>query len=294
MALKERGAEQAAAMPLTDHLRELRSRLVKSGIAIAIGMVIGWIYYDQLFEWLSAPFMGAVDQARDEGRVVTLALTGVADPFVLQMQVAAVAGVVLSAPVWLYQLWRFVTPGLHRNERRWAVGFVAVAFPLFLAGVALAYAVLPLGLQVLLGFTPENVENIVSVDRYLSFFLRTILVFGVGFLVPLMLVLLNFAGVLSGRRLLSWWRWIIVAVIVFAAVATPTGDPINLLLLAGPILLLVAVAVGISVLNDRRRARRRARSEPDFAAYGDDETSPLDEEPSPLDDEPLDPEPDDR
>ena len=277
MALKERGADRTAAMPLTEHLRELRSRLVKAGIAIAIGMVIGWIYYPQIFAWLSAPFSAAVDQARSEGRQVTLALTGVADPFVLQMQIAAVTGVVLAAPVWLYQLWRFVTPGLHRNERRWAIGFAAVATPLFLAGVALAYLVLPLGLQVLLGFTPENVENIVSVDRYLSFFLRTVLVFGVGFLVPLLLVLLNFAGVLPGRRLLSWWRWIILAVVLFAAVATPTGDPINLLLLAGPILVLVGIAVVVCLLNDRRRARRRRGSEPDYASLDDDEISPLDE-----------------
>ncbi len=277
MALKEREADASAAMPLTEHLRELRSRLVRSGIAIALGMVVGWIYYEQIFRWLSAPFEGAVQQAQEEGRDVTLALTGVADPFVLQMQIAAVTGVVLAAPIWLYQLWRFVTPGLHKNERRWAIGFVAVATPLFFAGVALAYLVLPLGLQVLLGFTPENVENIVSVDRYLSFFLRTVLVFGVGFLIPLLLVLLNFAGVLSGRKLLGWWRWIVLIVILFAAVATPTGDPINLLLLAGPMLLLVAVAVGIALLNDRRRARRRRRSgEIDYAEYGDDETTPLD------------------
>jgi sec-independent protein translocase protein TatC len=264
-------------MPLTEHLRELRSRLVKSGIAIALGMVIGWVYYAELFAWLSAPFMGAVEDAREQGREVTLALTGVADPFVLQMQVAAVAGLVLSAPVWLYQLWRFVTPGLHGHERRWALGFVAVAAPLFFGGVFLAYTVLPLGLEVLLGFTPENVENIVSVDRYLSFFLRTVIVFGVGFLVPLLLVLLNFAGVLTGKRLISWWRWIIVCIILFSAIATPTGDPINLLLLAGPILILVAIAVGICVLNDRRRARR-ARSEPDYSELDDDETSPLDDQ----------------
>lgn len=284
-AKADRIEEPPAAMPLTEHLRELRSRLVKAGIAIALGMVVGWVYYEQLFAWLSAPFSGAVEQARAEGREVTLALTGVADPFVLQMQIAAMAGVVLASPVWLYQLWRFVTPGLHRHERRWAFAFVAVATPLFLAGVALAYAVLPLGLQVLLGFTPDNVENIVSVDRYLSFFLRTVLVFGVGFLVPLILVLLNFAGVLPGRRLLGWWRWIILGVMLFAAVATPTGDPINLVLLAGPILILVAIAVGIALLNDRRRARRRA-SDPDFTDYSDlddDEASPIDPEPSPID-----------
>lgn len=273
MAIEER--ERSGAMPLTEHLRELRSRIVKSAIALVLGMIVGWVFYPQLFAWLSAPFNAVVEQARADGRDVTLALTGVADPFILQVQIAAVAGLILSAPVWLYQLWRFVTPGLHKNERRWALGFVAVAVPLFLAGVGLAYWVLPLGLDILFGFTPENVENIVSVDRYLSFFLRTILVFGVGFLTPLLIVLLNFAGVLSGKRLVSWWRWIIFTVFVFAAVATPTGDPINLILLAGPILLLVVIAVGIALLNDRRRARRGG-GEPDYSSFDDDEASPLD------------------
>lgn len=271
-------------MPLTEHLRELRNRLVKSGIAIVIGMAIGWIYYPQLFAWVSAPFASVVAQAQADGHEVTLALTGVADPFVLQIQLSAVAGVVLASPIWLYQLWRFVTPGLHGHERRWAIGFAAAATPLFGAGVILAYTVLPYGLQVLFGFTPEGVENIVSVDKYLSFFIRTILIFGVGFLVPLLLVLLNFAGVLTGRRLLGWWRWIIIIVLVFAAVATPTGDPINLLLLAVPILLLVMVALGVCLLNDRRRARRRKGTDIDYTTLDDDETSPLDDTPSPLDD----------
>ena len=272
-------------MPLVDHLRELRSRLIKSGLALAAGMVIGWIYYPQIFAWLSTPFEAVVAQAQAEGREVTLALTGVADPFVLQVQVAALAGVLLSSPVWLYQLWRFVTPGLHRHEKRWAIGFVVVALPLFAGGVALAYLVLPLGLEILFGFTPENVENIVSVDRYLSFFIRTVIVFGVGFLAPLLLVLLNFAGVLSGKRLLSWWRWIIFVVFVFAAVATPTGDPINLVLLAGPVLALVVLAIVVSLLNDRRRARKR-RGEPDYLEWSDDEASPIPDEATALDDEP--------
>ena len=266
-------------MPLAEHLRELRSRLVKSGIAIVAGMVIGWILYPTIFALLSAPFEGAVAQAQAEGRDVTLALTGVTDPFVLQLQVAAIAGIVISSPVWLYQLWRFVTPGLHKHERRWGIAFVAVATPLFAAGTVLAYLVLPIGLEILLGFTPENVENIVSVDRYLSFFLRTVVVFGVGFLTPLLIVTLNFAGVLSGKRLVSWWRWIIFAVFIFAAIATPTGDPINLALLAGPILLLVVVAIGISLLNDKRRARK-GLLEPDYEQWDDDEASPLDTSPS--------------
>ena len=115
MAVKE---QAPAAMPLTEHLRELRSRLVKSVIAFVAGMTVGWIYYSEIFAWISAPFTDAIQQARGEGRTITLALTGVADPFVLQLQIAAVTGLVLSSPVWLYQLWRFVTPGLHKHERR--------------------------------------------------------------------------------------------------------------------------------------------------------------------------------
>jgi sec-independent protein translocase protein TatC len=277
VAVQEKGSNAQAAMPLTEHLRELRSRLLKSAIAVVLGMIVGWIAYPTIFDLLSQPFEGAVAQAQAEGRDVTLALTGVTDPFVLQLQVAAIAGLILSAPVWLYQLWRFVTPGLHKHEKRWGIAFVAVAFPLFLAGTVLAYMVLPIGLEILLGFTPENVENIVSVDRYLSFFLRTVVVFGVGFLTPLLIVTLNFAGILSGKRLLSWWRWIIFTVFIFAAVATPTGDPINLILLAGPILLLVVIAVGIALLNDRRRARK-GLAQPDYQAWDDDETSPLNED----------------
>jgi sec-independent protein translocase protein TatC len=149
-----------------------------------------------------------------------------------------------------------------------------VATPLFAAGVWMAYSVLPIGLNLLFGFTPDGVANIVSVDRYLSFFLRMILVFSVGFIAPLVLIALNMAGILTGRRLLSWWRWIIFVVFIFAAVATPTGDPINMALLATPILLLVTIAIIFSMLNDRRRARKRRR-EPDYSTLADDELSPL-------------------
>lgn len=262
-------------MPLTEHLRELRSRLVKSGIAILIGMVIGWLLYTPIFEWISAPFNEVVAQARADGREITLALTGVADPFVLQLQVAAVAGLIISSPVWLYQLWRFITPGLHKHERRWGLAFVLVATPLLAAGVLLAYAVLPIGLGILFGFTPDGVANIVGVDRYLSFFLRMVMVFAIGFLAPLVLIGLNMAGILSGKRLLSWWRWIIFLVFIFAAVATPTGDPINMSLLAAPILVLVTIAIVFSLLNDRRRARRKG-ADIDYSTLDDDELSPLD------------------
>ena len=268
------GSPTSASMPLVEHLRELRGRVLKVGLALVLGMVVGWIYYAEIFSFLAKPFENVVAAAQAEGRDVTLALTGVADPFVLQVQVSALAGLLLSSPIWLYQLWRFVTPGLHKHERRWGIAFVIVAVPLFATGVALAYLVLPYGLEILFGFTPDNVENIVSVDRYLSFFIRTVVVFGVGFLMPLMLVLLNFAGVLTGQRLISWWRWIIFVVFIFAAVATPTGDPINLVLLAGPMLILIVIAIGVCLLNDRRHARRRG-NESQYDAWDDDEISPL-------------------
>lgn len=265
-------ADRAGEMPLREHLVELRSRLVKSLMAVVVGMAVAWIYYDEIFAVIRAPFDTVVAAAEAEGREMTLAFTGVADPFVMQLKVAGVAGVLLATPVWLYQLWSFVTPGLHRNERRWALGFAMVATPMFLAGAFLAYTFLPRGLEILLGFTPENIENIISVDRYLSFFLRMMLVFGLGFLLPILVVGLNFAGVLTARRLWSWWRYIVVGVVVFAAAATPTGDPFNLALLAVPMLLLMLVAGVVCWANDRRRARR-SPAEPQ---WGDDETSPLD------------------
>ena len=268
--------DPGGAMPLSEHLRELRSRLFKALIAIAIGTALAWIYYDPIFAAIRAPFDSVIEAAEAAGRDVTLEFTGVADPFVMQLKVAGVAGLVLSSPFWLYQLWRFVTPGLHANERRWALAFVAVATPLFLAGMGLAYAVLPKGLDILLGFTPENVENIVSVDRYLSFFLRMLLVFGFGFLIPLVIVALNLVGLLSAATLTAWWRWGVLGTVVFAAMATPTGDPFNLMLLAVPLLALLGIAWLFCWVNDRRRARRRAAQ----PQWDDDETSPI-EDPEP-------------
>lgn len=255
------------AMPLAEHLRELRTRIIRSLLAIAAGMVLAWSFYTQIFDILRTPFDAVM------GPHVTLALTGVADPFTLQIQVAAMGGVLVASPVWLYQLWRFITPGLRSNERRWALGFVAIAVPLMAGGAWLAYSVMPIGLQVLFGFTPDGVQNIVGVDRYLSFFFRMLLVFAIGFLAPLVLVLLNFANLLRGRTLVRSWRYIVLGTMVFGAVATPTGDPVNLLLLSGPILALLFLAIGITLLNDRRRRRRGLLV--DFDQWADDEQSPL-------------------
>lgn len=269
----KRGASKGS-MTLTGHLYELRSRLFKSAIAFFLGATIGWIYYDQIFAFLSAPVEQVVQQARLNGQNVQLTITDITGAFTLQLQVAALTGLILASPVWIYQLWRFITPGLHKHERRYAVAFAAVAVPLFLFGVVLAYVFLPGALGVLFSFTPENVANFQPVDSYLAFFTRMVIVFGVGFLTPLILVALNMFGVLTGKKLASWWRFIIFGVFIFAAVATPTADPFNLCLLAVPVLVLVGAALIFCFLNDRRRARKHS-ADPEYSQWADDETSPL-------------------
>ncbi len=272
----------AGSMTLTEHLRELRSRLVKSILAIAVGMTVGWILYDPIFAVLSHPINQVIAEAQARGQTVQVIVLGVGEAFTLKLKISAVVGLLIASPVWLYQLWRFVTPGLHKHERRSAYIFVAVSLPLFMCGVVLAYIFLPKGLNLLFGFTPENVGNFVEVSKYLSFFLRTVFVFGLAFLTPVILVGLNLVGVLSGKRLASWWRGIIFAVFIFAAVATPSGDPISMLVLAGPVLGLVALAILVCMLNDRRRARNNP--EADYDQWSDDEASPFpDREDPPLD-----------
>ena len=273
-------------MTLIEHLRELRNRLFWSFVAIALGTVVGWIFYNRLFTFIAQPLLDASNQLVEEGHnKPILSLTGVADAFNLKLQVSLAAGIILTSPFWIYQLLRFVTPGMHKNERRWAAVFGGAAVPLFLAGVAVAYLSMPHVLGAFLGFTPSQANNIIDVENYVSFLLQISLAFGVGFLAPVVVVALNAIGVLSARRFASWWRWVLFFVLVFAAVATPTGDPFNMLLFATPLLVLMVVAFAICWLNDRRRARRDARN--GFADLSDDETSPLDLTAEPV--EPVDP-----
>lgn len=264
--------DRGGSMSLIDHLRELRARLFKSSAAILVGAVVSWIYYEQIFAVIRRPYDELLTQARSEGKTVILAITGVSDAFSLQLKISVFGGLLLTSPIWLFQLWRFLAPGLSRQEKKWSYGFALVATPLFLAGCALGYFVLPKSLALFFGFTPANTTNIYSVDTYLSFVLQFVVFFGIGFLIPLIFVMLNFAGILSGRRLLGWWRGLIFGTFVFAAVATPSGDGVAMLLLAVPLLLLVGLALGISLLNDRRRRRRRERLGP---MWDDDEMSPL-------------------
>jgi len=187
----------------------------------------------------------------------------------IQLKLCALSGVILSSPIWLYQIWAFVLPGLHRNERRWTMLFVAIAGPLFAAGVAIGYYVLPKGLEVLISFTPADMANLNDFNDFFSFTVRMLLVFGVAFEIPFFVVLLNLAGVISGRALARHRPWIIIGTFVFAAVATPSTDPISMLFLAFPMLALFLLSEVIARLVDRRRGRRQT------SQWADDEASSL-------------------
>jgi sec-independent protein translocase protein TatC len=270
-------ADPEGRMTLVEHLRELRNRVLWSLLAIAAGAVVGWVFYDRIFGTVARPFFDAADELRREGKSPILSVTGISDAFNLRLQVAMATGVVLASPVWIYQMLRFVTPGLHKNERRWASVFGGAAVPLFLSGVAVAYFALPHVLGAFLGFTPTGLHPIIDVETYVGFLLQIALSFGIGFLAPVVVVALNAIGVLSARRFASWWRWVLFFTLIFAAIATPTTDPINMLLFAAPLLALMAVAFAICWANDRRRDRRD-RLTP-WADVPDDEASPLGADP---------------
>ncbi|WP_269855015.1 twin-arginine translocase subunit TatC [Streptomyces sp. RPT161] len=250
-------------MPLADHLRELRSRLVKSLLAIGLVAVVAFIYHDQLAAFLTEPLLKSVgckasfqDIAKHGEHCATLNINGLLGPFSILLKVGLMAGVVAASPVWLYQVWAFLAPGLHKHEKRYALSFVGAGFPLFLIGAWFAYTIIPTTAKALLSLTPDHVTNLVPLDGYLDLLVRMVLVFGLSFELPLLLVLLNFGGVLSGRRMLGWWRWMVMGITVFSAIAVPSPDPLSMLALAAPICALFFLAVGISMLHDKRKARR--------------------------------------
>lgn len=255
-------------MALADHLRELRARLLMVVLTLIAGIVVAWFFYGTLFDFLLDPYQQARVKLEAEGVRTEPVISGVATSLLLQLKISALAAVVATSPFWLYQIWAFVTPGLHAHERRWTKLFSLVAGPLFLAGVAVGYYVLPKGMEVLIGFTPSAIQSLVDFNTYFSFIIRMLLVFGISFEIPLFVVLLNLAGVVSGKALAAYRPWIVVGTFVFAAVATPSTDPFSMVMLAIPMTLLFLVSETIARFNDRRRARSR----------GDDDVSGLDDE----------------
>ena len=251
------GNIESAKMPLLEHLREFRKRVVRSAIAISVASLIGWFFYNEIITKLAQPVCDlATAQRTGSDTCGSLYINGVLGPLNLQIKVALLTGVILSAPVWLYQLWAFIAPALHRKEKRNSIFFFIAATPFFAAGTYLGYSVLPVAIKVLFGFTPQSLTNLVRFDDYLDFVMRAILLFGIAFELPVFLVTFNLIGFLSGATILRPWRIWVFSIVLFVAGFTPSADPLSMILLAVPLIMLYLISGVFALWNDRRRAKK--------------------------------------
>ena len=277
-----------ATMTLVAHLTELRNRVLKALLALLIATAVSfWWYEHGLGEFIRAPYCNLPADLRygDSDTGCGLLITDVFGGVFIRLKVSFLAGAVLSAPFWLYQLWAFITPGLKRNEKRYGISFVAVSTVLFAGGAVLDYISLAAGLELLLSLAGDGVVIALTAQDYIGFVLSLLVAFGVSFELPLIAIALNLVGILSYEVLAKSRRWIFFLTVVFAAFITPTQDPFTMLLMAGPMILLFELAIQGARIVDKRRAKRDAAEH--FHDLSDDEASPLDASPSPLD-EPVD------
>ena len=256
--LKPPKAGPDGSMSLFEHIAELRYRLIIMALTVLVGTIVAWFFRDILTDIIFRPYelAAAALKAKNPDANITLVNNGVASPFTLALKVSALAGILVTSPVLLYQLWAFVVPGLLAKEKKWTLIFIGSATPLFLAGVAVGYYVMPKGLVVLLGFTENGIANLQDVNQFLSFLMRFMLVFGIAFLIPEVVLILNIVGVLKAKYLSKYRSIIIFGTFVFGAVATPSTDPFSMLALAVPMTVLFIVAEVIAHILDRRKARR--------------------------------------
>ncbi len=257
-------------MPLREHLRELRTRLVKAGLAIIAGAVVGWFCYDWVFAQLLLPLTQVSKQYH---LPATINFNNIMEPFNMKLRMSVYLGLVFASPIWLYQVWAFIVPGLTKRERRYAIGFVVAGVPLLFGGIYLAWLTLPNAVSFFGSQAPPGASLFQTADEYLTFVTRLMLAFAIAMLLPLLLVALNMAGVLSHERMAKAWRVAVFLIFLFAAVASPTPDAGSMILLALPMVALYVIAVGIAWWIDRRRSAREAASP--FADLSDDEASEL-------------------
>ena len=217
------------------------------------GAVVGWMIFDQVFDLLQAP---VVRYAAENHSNTTINFGSVTGAFDLRMQTSIFLGVLLASPFWLYNLWAFITPGLKKKERRYTITFLGTAVPLFVAGCWLAWVSLPYFIASLISFTPSGAANVINANEYVLFTIRVLLVFGIAFVLPAVLVLLNFIGILSAASILKSWRLAVFISAIIAALATPVSDPMSMLLVMIPMTVLYFLSAGIASIHDKRAAKR--------------------------------------
>ncbi|NUT35475.1 MAG: twin-arginine translocase subunit TatC [Hamadaea sp.] len=262
-------------MTLVEHIRELRNRLTKAVLAVVVGFFVAFYFSDTVFDFIQKPYCDLNLAGDGTCDFVVLKAT---DPLLMSMKIGLWGGLFLTAPIWLYQLWAFIAPGLHKHERKWAYLFGAISVPLFFGGAVLASLVVSKGLEFLLTHGAVQASSL-EASSYLTFVTNLVLLFGLSFEFPVLLLLLNFTGLVSGKRMLGWWRAAIVVFFAFAAVTTPDPGPFGMTLLAAALSVLYFIAVGIAILNDKRKARKERKS---FGDLGDDQASQLEYDPEPI------------
>lgn len=242
-------------MSLGEHLVEFRRRLFLSVAGIAITAVGGFFIADFVWAALSAPLEIV---AESSSRLAQINYTSISEAFDTKLAIAITVGVVVSSPLWLWQIWAFITPALVRKEKVYAVGFLVSAIPLFLSGCAAGWWVFPHVVEVMTGFAPDGTTTLLTARYYLDFSIKFILAIGIGFVLPVFLVLLNFTGVMSAATIIKGWRWAILLITLFTAIATPAADVLSMFLLAIPMVILYYLAAFIALIHDRRKAKKDA------------------------------------
>lgn len=240
-------------MSLGGHLRELRSRLYWSALFVALASIGGWFLFEPVFKILQQPFR---DLANSNGISATINFGSISAPFDLRMQVSIFLGLIMASPFWLYNLWAYIAPALDKRTRRISITFVSIASPLFLAGCYIAWELIPTFVKSLLSFTPSGSAAIINANDYILFTLRILIVFGIALVLPAVLVLLNYLGVITSRSILKGWRLAVFLSALVSAIATPVSDPMSMLLLAIPLIALYLVAAGIGAIMDRRKSKK--------------------------------------
>lgn len=253
-------------MSLGEHLIELRKRLVISALAILVGAVAGWFLSDLVWDALRVP----IEQiALEQGREANINYGDITSAFDLKLQIAFFLAILLASPVWLYQIWAFLAPGLTGKEKRYGIAFLLTAVPLFLLGALAGWFVLPNIVRLMTSFAPQEDAAFITARSYLDFTIKLMLVIGIGFVLPVFIVLLNFVGVLSAQAILRGWRVAVLVITLFTALATPAADVISMFLLAVPMIILYFTAAGVAHMHDKRLAKRQAEmlSEYDLSSH---------------------------